>query len=129
LGKLALLARLRPYDPDMGAQRMTALHPDHQRILELAQAALKARDNRALWRMNVKQAAEEHGYYCDELWRELERQTDDRHGEIPVLEHPSVRMRTMVANIRREIVATAQNAIEEALNELAEGPMMEDYEE
>ena len=108
---------------------MTALHPDHSRLLELAQAALKARDNRHLWTQDVLKAAEEHGYYCDELWKELERQTDDRHGEIAVLEHPSVKQRRMIANIRKEIVATAQNAIEEALNELAHGPMLDDDDE
>ena len=108
---------------------MTDLHPDHARILELARAALQARDNRQLWKQNMMKAAEEHGYWCDELWAELERQTDDRHDEITVLEHPSVRQRRMIANIRREIVATAQNAIEEALNDLAHGPMMEDDEE
>lgn len=108
---------------------MTDLHPDHARILELARAALQARDNRQLWRQNIQKACEEHGFWCEELWTELERQTDDRHGEITVLEHPSVRRRRMIANIRREIVATAQNAIEEALNELAHGPMMADDEE
>ena len=108
---------------------MTDLHPDHARLLELARAALQARDNRHLWRQNTMKAAEEHGFWCEELWNELERQTDDRHDEITVLEHPSVRKRRMIANIRREIVATAQNAIEEALNDLAHGPMMEEDEE
>lgn len=108
---------------------MTDLHPDHARILELARAALQARDNRQLWRQNTQKACEEHGFWCEELWRELERQTDDGHDEIAVLEHPSVRKRRMIANIRREIIATAQNAIEEALNDLAHGPMMEDEEE
>ena len=108
---------------------MTDLHPDHARLLELARAALQARDNRHLWRVNTTKAAEEHGFWCDELWTELERQTDDRHDQITVLEHPSVRKRRMIANIRREIVATAQNAIEEALDELAHGPMMEVDEE
>lgn len=108
---------------------MAALHPDHQRLLELAQAALKARDNRQLWRNDTLKAAEEHGFYCDQLWAELERQTDDRHGQIPVLEHPSVKQRRMIADLRREIVATAMNGIEAALDELAKGPMLEDEEE
>ena len=108
---------------------MTDLHPDHTRLLELARAALQARDNRSLWRHNTTKAAEEHGFWCDELWTELERQTDDRHDQIAVLEHPSVRKLRMIANIRREIVATAQNAIEMALNELADGPMMDEDEE
>jgi len=108
---------------------MTDLHPDHQRILELAQAAFQARDNRLLWRQNTLKAAEEHGFYCDALWDELARQCDDRHGEIPVLEHPSVKRRKMIADLRREIVATAMNGIEAALDELANGPMMEDEEE
>ncbi len=105
------------------------LHPDHQRLLELAQAALKARDNRSLWRQNVMKAAEEHGFYCNALWKELERQTDDRHGQIPTLEHPTVTRRKMIANIRREIVAVAQNAMIEALDDLAYGPMMDEDQE
>lgn len=108
---------------------MTALHPDHQRLLELAQAAFKARDDRMLWRQNVLEAAERHGFYCDALWEELSRQVCAHDGEIRVLEHPSVKRRKMIANLRREIIATAQNAMIEALDELEHGPMLEDEEE
>lgn len=107
---------------------MTDLHPEHMRLLELAQAAFQARDNRHLWRQNVLKAAEEHGFYCDALWHELERQTAMRDGKIPVLEHPSVKKRKMVAELRREIVVAAQSAMIEALDELAHGPMLEDDE-
>lgn len=107
---------------------MADLHPDHQRLLELAQAAFLARDNRALWRQNNMKAAEEHGFYCDALWEELTRQIEAQSGKIPVLEHPSVKRRKMVANMRREIVATAQAAIHDALDELAHGPMLDDDE-
>lgn len=105
---------------------MSDLHPDHIRLLELAQAAFKARDNRHLWRMDTMKAAEEHAFYCDALWEELARQTAVREGEIPTLEHPSVKRRKMVADLRREIVEAAQAAMIEALDELARGPMIED---
>lgn len=105
---------------------MSDLHPDHLRLLELAQAAFKARDNRHLWRMDTMKAAEEHGFYCDALWEELARQTAARDGEIPTLEHPSVKRRKMVADLRREIVEAAQGAMIAALDELARGPMIED---
>jgi hypothetical protein len=107
---------------------MTALHSDHLRLLQLADAAFRARDARTLWRENPQAAAEEHGFHCDALWDELGRQLADQHGAVQVLEHPSVKRRKMVANMRREIVATAQNAIIEALDGLADGPMMEDDE-
>ena len=108
---------------------MPDLHPDHLRLLSLANAAFKARDARTLWRENPMAAAEEHGFHCDALWEELSRQCEEQHGAVPVLEHPSVKRRKMVANMRREIVATAQNAIIEALDGLADGPMMEDDED
>lgn len=108
---------------------MADLHPDHMRLLELAQAAFKARDHRILWRQNPATAAEEHGFYCDALWDELARQTAALDGEITALEHPSVKRRKMIADLRREIVAVAQNAMIEALDDLAHGPMMEDEED
>lgn len=104
---------------------MTDLHPDHLRLLELAQAAFQARDNRHLWKQNTMKAAEEHGFYCDAVWEELSRQTAIRDGQIPVLEHPSVKRRNMIAALRREIVATAQSAMIDALEELANRPALE----
>lgn len=53
---------------------MTDLHPDHVRLLSLARATFKARDDRHLWRQNTERAAEEHGVACDQVWDELERQ-------------------------------------------------------
>jgi LmbE family N-acetylglucosaminyl deacetylase len=105
------------------------LHPDHQRILELARAALQARDNRQLWRQNVLKAAEEHTHWCNELWEELERQCCDQNNGLNVLEHPSVKQRKMIANLRSEIVNAAMNGIEAALDELAKGPLMEDEDD
>jgi hypothetical protein len=108
--------------------KMVELHPDHMRLLELAQAAFQARDNRHLWRQNTMKAAEEHGFYCDALWDELGRQVGLQDGLIPVLEHPSVKARRMVADLRREIVMTALSGIEQALDDLARGPILEDEE-
>jgi len=71
-------------------------------------------------------AAKEHGYRCDALWAELEKQVCESDGAIPTLEHPSETRRKMIANLRSEIVMTAQNAMVEALNELADGPIIED---
>ena len=105
------------------------LHPDHLRLLALAKAAFKARDARTLWKTNPRAAAEEHGFHCDALWDELERQTCEQDGAVPVLEHPSVKKRKMIANLRSEIVAAAQNAIIEALDDLGDGPMLEQEEE
>ena len=107
---------------------MTDLHPDHMRLLELARAAIQARDNRHLWRQNVQKAAEEHGFYCDAVWDELGRQVAIHDGHVPVLEHPSVKKRRMIADLRREIVSAAQCAMIDALDELANGPMLEDEE-
>lgn len=105
------------------------LHQDHLRLLSMANAAFKARDARTLWRQNPQAAAEEHGFHCDAIWEELARQCAEQDGAIPVLQHPSVKRRKMVADLRREIVATAQNAIIDALDELADGPMMEEDED
>ncbi len=108
---------------------MTSLHPDHERLLALAQAAFDARDDRRLWNRDVTAAAERHGFYCDALWEELSRQVCANDGDIAVLEHPSVKRRTMIAQMRREIVAVAQNAMIEALDSLAHGPCIEEDDE
>lgn len=105
---------------------MNDLHPDHLRLLSLARASFKARDARVLWRQNPEAAAEEHGFHCEALWTELERQVCEQDGAVPILEHPSVQRRRMIANLRREIVDAAQNAIIEALDAVARGPAMGD---
>lgn len=107
---------------------LSDLHPDHLRLLELAQAAFQARDDRTAWRKGIANAAEAHGVACDTVWDELERQIEMQDGRIPVLEHPKRKQMRMVANLRCEIVNTAMAAIEGALNELAKGPMLEDEE-
>lgn len=104
------------------------LSPDHLTLLSIARAAFKARDDRHLWRQDVRKAAEEHGCACDALWEELERQVAQFDGLVPVAEHPALKRRKMIAQMRSEIVATAQNAISEALEELAQGPMLDEYE-
>lgn len=81
------------------------LHPDHLKLISLAQAALKARDDRARWQANGTNAAEEHGAACEAVWDELERQVTIQDGRIPTIEHPTVRYRRMVAQMRGEIVA------------------------
>lgn len=105
---------------------MTELHPDHMQLLALTKAAITARDNRHLWRKNTLAAAEEHGAACDALWAELEKQVSERDGSVPVLEHPRVTHRKMIARLRTEIVMTAQSAMIDALDELARGPMLDD---
>lgn len=108
---------------------MTDLHPDHLAILALAKAAIQARDDRTAWRKGIANAAEAHGVACDAVWDELERQIELQHGRIPVLEHPSVKKLRMIANLRSEIVNTALAAIEDALADIAKGPMLEDDDE
>ena len=107
---------------------MTDLHPDHLRLLSLARAAFKARDDRHLWRHNIDLAAGEHGVACDQVWDELERQVAAQDGRVPVAELPAVKKRRMIAQLRSEIVATAQNAIISALDDLRRGPLLEDEE-
>lgn len=102
------------------------LHPDHLKLISLAQAALKARDDRTRWQANVTNAAEAHGAACEAVWDELERQVIIQDGRIPTIEHPTVRYRRMVAQMRGEIVAHCQNAVIEALDSLQDGPSLED---
>ena len=101
-------------------------HPDHLALLALAKTALQARDERTAWRKNVARAAEVHGAACDAVWEELERQVCIQDGNIPVIEHPRVRQQRMIINLRTEIVNVALAAIENAMGELAKGPMLED---
>ena len=107
---------------------MADLHPDHLAILTLANAALQARDDRTAWSKCVSHAAEIHGVACDAVWEELERQVALQDGRVPVAEHPSVKQKRMIANLRSEIVNVALASIEEAMNDLAKGPMLEEYE-
>jgi hypothetical protein len=104
---------------------MSELHPDHLRLLSLARAALLARDNRALWKASIRHAAEEHGAACDALWDEIERQVTVQDGRVPVLEHPAAKHKRMVLQMRSEIVAVVQDALTDALSELADGPRLD----
>ena len=107
---------------------MADLHPDHLAILMLAKAALAARDDRTAWKKGVAHAAEIHGAACNAVWEELERQVSLQDGRIPVAEHPRVKEQRMVAQLRTEIVNVALASIEEAMSELANGPMLGEYD-
>lgn len=50
------------------------LHPDHLRLLAIASAAFRARDNTALWKKAPDDAITAHASATDRLWAELERQ-------------------------------------------------------
>jgi RNAse (barnase) inhibitor barstar len=102
------------------------MNPDHMQLLALTKAAIAARDNRHLWQKNTLAAAEEHGAACDALWEELEKQVSERDGSVPVLDHPRVTQRKMLARLRTEIVMAAQTAMIDALDELARGPLLDD---
>lgn len=64
------------------------------------------------------EAVERHGACCDALWEELWRQIDEQDGKVPVLEHPTVQKRKLAHRMRKEIVATVQAAVEEALDDM-----------
>ena len=108
---------------------MTDLHPDHLRLLAFAKAAIRARDDRALWKRSALEGAELHGAACDALWNELENQVFEQDGRIAVLEHPSVRHKRMVRQMRSEIIAVVQASLEKALDALADGPRLIDDDE
>lgn len=104
---------------------MTDLADDHLRILSLARAALKAADDRALWK-NTERGAAVHGAACDALWDELARQVDINDGKIPVLEHPSVKQVNLAKRMRSDIIAAVQNATAEALDNLISGALTDE---
>lgn len=105
---------------------MTDLSPDHLHLLALARAAIKARDDRALWRKSPEHACEVHMQSCDAVWDELERQVTIADGAVPVLEHPSATKVRRAAQMRGEIIATVQCAVEDALDDLRKGITHED---
>lgn len=105
---------------------MTALHPDHLRLLSLALTANNLRDDRKAWGSNTMRAAEAHAAACNELWEELERQIAQNDGRVPVAELPIVKQRRMLAQMRSEIVNTVLVSIEGALSDLEKGPIIED---
>lgn len=106
-----------------------ALHPDHLRLLTLAKAAFKARNDRTLWRQNIERAADEHGTACDALWDELERQVDEQDGKIPVLEHPSATKIRRARQIRAEIVNACRDAISETMDQIIDGGLLDDEDD
>lgn len=100
---------------------MTLGHDDHMHLLSLAKAAFKARDDKPSWRADVLEASEKYGAYCDALWLELERQVTLADGGIPVIEPPSIRQRRLARELRKEIIAACQDAVSDALEEIANG--------
>ena len=91
---------------------------DHTRLLALARAAFQARDDAKLWRRSPAEAIETHGAFCDALWAELERQVGEADGGVPVLDHPTVKARKLARQMRTSIIATVQQAVVEALDDI-----------
>ena len=94
---------------------------DHTRLLALARAVFQARDDAKLWKRSPDEAIETHGARCDALWAELERQVVAADGGVPVLDHPTVRQRKLARQMRSQIVATVQQAVVEALDDIEDG--------
>ena len=105
---------------------MTDLSPDHLHLLALARAAIKARDDKTLWKRSLSEAVETHGAACDAVWDELERQVTIADGAVPVLEHPSATKVRRAAQMRGEIIAAVQHALSDVLDDLANGVTHED---
>ncbi len=61
---------------------MTDPFLDLRKILELAKAALAARDDQALWKRDLDAAVAAHGEACDALWHELEEQVSRHLGPL-----------------------------------------------
>ena len=101
--------------------------PDHLGLLTLARAAIRARDDRVLWKKDPDDACERHRALCDALWEELEQQIAQFDGLVPVAEHPALKRQKMIAQMRREIADTVKHAITDAMEELAKGPMLDEY--
>lgn len=100
---------------------MIALSPDHLHLLALARAAIKARDDGALWKRSLREAVETHGAACDAVWDELERQVTIADGAVPVLEHPSATKVRRAAQMRGEIIDSVLFAVTDALDDLRKG--------
>jgi hypothetical protein len=100
---------------------MTALSPDHLHLLALARAAIKARDDKTLWKRSLREAVETHSAACDAVWDELERQVTIADGAVPVLEHPSATKVRRAAQMRGEIIDAVQHALSDVLDDLAKG--------
>lgn len=99
----------------------TEITDDHTRLLALARAALKARDDASQWSRSPELAAGHHGACCDALWDELERQVVQADGAVPVVEHPTVKQRKLARQMRTEILAACQQAVTEAIGDIEAG--------
>lgn len=93
---------------------MTDPSPDHMHLLALARSAFSAEAG-AIWRTDPDEAVEIHAAACNALWDELRRQIAAQDGKVPVLEHPTVKMRAMAARMKRQIITTCITAVEGAL--------------
>ena len=102
---------------------------DHLHLLALAKRAIDARDNRALWKKDVREAIAVHGDACDAVWLELEHQIGAQEGKIPVLEHPSVKQIRMAKRLRDEIIGAVQGAVVEALDDIISGVLRDEVGE
>lgn len=100
---------------------MTDLAPDHLHLLALARAAIKARDDKTLWKRSFEDAVDTHSAACDEVWDELERQVVIAAGAVPALELPSATKKRRAKQMRSEIIAAVQHALSDALDDLAAG--------
>lgn len=96
---------------------MTNLSEGHMALLALARRAIEA-ESGPIWKTDVEEACAIHSAACSALWDELRRQIDMYDGKVPVLEHPSVKARKLAKRLRREVIATATAAIEQALSEM-----------
>lgn len=96
---------------------MTNLCEDHMALLALARRAIEAESGR-IWKTDLEEACAIHSAACNDLWDELHRQIDMQDGKVPVLDHPSVKARKLANRLRREVIATATAAIEQALSEM-----------
>lgn len=124
LVKLCLARRTPPRAPQVGRCRADAPHKWDAGMT--APAALKARDYGTLWKRSMAEAVEAHGAACDALWAELERQVVVADGGVPVLDHPSVKARKLARHMRTQIVATVQQALSDALDDMEEGVFDDD---
>ena len=107
---------------------MTDLQPGYLHLLALARAAIKAADDKALWKKSIERAAADHAAACDALWEEIHRQVDVFNGEIPVLEHPSVKQIKLATRLRSEIIAHMQSVVAEALDDIINGALIDEVD-
>lgn len=105
----------------MDAVTPDKIEDDLTRVLALARAALKARDDAEAYCRSPEKQLGLHSVCCDNLWSELERLVQLDDGRIPVLEHPAAKERRIAKNIRRQVIAEILNCAEERLEQVIDG--------